>query len=479
MARIPALLVASVLTLGLCAQAPPPFRNVLPETTDPAHPASKLVTEIQEKRQHLADLNTLSDTFGPRLTGSENLRHAQAWVMEKLKAYGAVNVREEAYDLGLAWSRGIEWGRLLGPNPRWIPLNQMAWTSATPGSVQGDLVVVDARSVEELAPWRGKLKGKIVLRTLPDDKRPGLPTLADSDVARAEGGRMGTWLLNEGAAAALAMSAKKDGLVLMRGGDGRDPAMPQVPTAIVAPEAYRMLFRLASSDTPQRLELSLGGTFSPKPVKAYNVVADLPGTDKADEAVILGGHFDSWDLATGTMDNGTGSMMAVEVLRAIQACGLKPRRTLRVVLWTGEEQGLLGARAHVASTDLSKIQAVLNQDTGSGWMRGLNLWGREDLRPAMAAVQSSVHDLGIKDLPLGNRRLGYSDHAPYGWAGIPSFVAMVDSADYGVIYHATTDTLDHLIPDQWTHMVQGMAVITWELLNMEQRLPHVAPIDKK
>lgn len=478
MRPVPAFFLAATLLLGLGAQAPNPYRNTFPETADPARPAVRLAQEIHRKRQHVADLTELSDRFGPRLTGSENLRRAQAWVMDKLKAYGAVNVHEEPYDLGLAWTRGVEWGRLIGEHPRWISLNQMAWTRATPGPVQGELVVVDARSVEELAPWKGRLKGKIVLRTLPDDKRPALPQLADSDVARAEGGRMGHWLLQEGAAAALVMSAKKDGLVLMRGGDGRDPNLPQVPTAIVAPEAYRMLFRLVQGGTPQRMELNLQGTFSPKPVKAYNVVADLPGTDKADEVVILGGHFDSWDLATGTMDNGTGAMMAVEVLRAIQAAGLKPRRTLRVVLWTGEEQGLLGARAHVASTNLAKIQAVLNQDTGSGWMKGLNLWGREDLRPAMAAVQSAVHDLGIKDLPLGNRRLGYSDHAPYGWAGVPSFVAMVESLDYGVIYHATTDTIDHLNPEAWTHMVQGMAGIAWELLNMEQRLPHVAPIDK-
>ncbi len=473
------LLVAS---LALVAQTPaPPFRNSLAPGTDPDSPRARLVAEIHGTRQHLKDLEYLSDTFGPRLTTSPNLRRAQAWIQEKLHAYGATNVHEEAYAFGLPWTRGPEGGQLLGENPRPIPMQQMAWTQATPGTVKGTLVVVDARTMEELQRWKGQLKGRVVMRTLPDDPRPPVPHHADGDVARAEGAAMGTWLLWEGALAAFTMSGKKEGLVLMRGGEGRDPAQPQVPTAILPQETYRTLHRLVTSGKPQQVEVNLGGQLGTHPVEAHNVVADLPGTDKAEEVVILGGHFDSWDLGTGTLDNGTGAIMALEVLRAIRACGLKPRRTLRVVLWTGEEQGLVGARAHVAAhaKDLSRIQAVLNQDTGTGHMKGLNLWGREDLRPTLGALMTSVHDLGIKDLPVGDRRLGYSDHAPYGWAGVPSFVAMVDGTNYGPAYHSLTDTFDKVLPDAWTQMIQGMAVLTWELLNMDQKLPQVPAIDKR
>ncbi|WP_243303294.1 M20/M25/M40 family metallo-hydrolase [Geothrix oryzisoli] len=479
MPRIPAALFGLTLAALLQAQSPfaaaPPTPSPVPVLKDyPDTPAGRLLRDIKEHAELVARVEYLCDVIGPRLTGSGQLRQAQAWAMGEMKRLGAVNVHEEAYDFGLAWTRGVDSARLLTHNGIRFRVDQLAWTPGTRGAVKGDLLLVDARNLEELKAFRGQLKGRILLRTNPDDKRPPLPRRGgDFEAYQAEQAAMAQFLLDEGALATLSMSGRKNGLSFTSGGAGRDPKKPALPAAYVPQEPYKMLLRLLSRKEPVKLELTLGGGFSATPVQAHNVVGEIPGREKPGEVVIVGGHLDSWDLGTGATDNATGSSVALEVLRAFQATGLKPRRTLRVVLWSGEEQGLLGSRAYVEAhkAELDAIQAVLVDDMGTGMVKGFTLQGREACRGLMAQAIAPLNDLGVKDLSL--RVMGSTDHAPFDRAGVPAFAAIQEPVDYFLgTHHSQMDYPDHLVPDQLVQGAQAMAVTAWELAEMPARLPH-------
>ena len=475
---------SALLSLALTGllQAQSPFPAAAPVVSPvpvlasyPDTPAGKLLREIKERSEVVARVEHLADMIGPRLTGSQQLRQAQAWAMAEAKALGAVNVHEEAYDLGLGWTRGVDSARLLTQNGIRFRVDQLAWTAATPGAVQGELLLVDARNLEELQAFKGRLQGKILLRTNPDDKRPPLPRRGGGDMAtfQAEQVAMTRFLLDEGTLAVLMMSGRKNGLSFTTAGAGRDPKRATVPSAYLPQEPYRMLLRLVARKEPVKLELSLGGTFSAQPVQAHNVIADLPGTDLASEVVILGGHLDSWDLGTGATDNATGSAVALETLRALKATGLKPRRTLRIILWSGEEQGLLGSRAYVEAhkAELDAVQAVLVHDMGTGMVKGFDLQGRENCRGLMAQAIAPLNDLGVRELSL--RTMNGTDHASFDRAGVPAFAAIQEPVDYFEgTHHSQMDYADHLKPDQLIQGAQAMAVTAWELLNMPGRLPH-------
>jgi hypothetical protein len=441
----------------------------------PDTPAGKLLQEIKERGQVVAKVEELCDGIGPRLTGSENLRRAQAWARGEMEKLGAVNVHEEAYDFGLAWTRGVDGARLLTHNGLRFRVDQVAWTPATKGALLGELLLVDARNLEELQAYKGQLKGKILLRSNPFDKRPPLARRRGGDFVAylAEQAAMTQFLQDEGALAILQMSGRKNGLGFATGGQGRDPKRTGLPAAMVPQEPYKQLLRLLNRKEPVRLELALGGSFSAKPVQAHNVIGELRGTEKPEEVVLLGGHLDSWDLGTGATDNATGAAICLEVLRALQATGLKPRRTLRVVLWSGEEQGLLGSRAYVEAhkAELDALQAVLVHDMGTGMVRGFDLQGRENCRGLMAQAIAPLNDLGVRELTL--KSMNSTDHASFDRAGVPAFAAIQEAVDYFEgTHHSQMDFPDHLQPDQLTQGAQAMAVTAWELLNMDARLPH-------
>jgi hypothetical protein len=479
MPRIPAALFGLTLATLLQAQSPfaavPPAPSPVPVLKDyPDTPAGKLLREIKEHAEVVARVEYLADVIGPRLTGSDQLRQAQAWAKAEMTRLGAVNVHEEAYDFGLAWTRGVDSARLLTHNGIRFRVDQLAWTPGTQGSVQGELILVDARNLEELRAFKGQLKGRILLRTNPDDKRPPLPRRGGGlETYQAEQAAMTQFLLDEGALATLSMSGRKNGLSFTTVGAGRDPKKPALPAAYAPQEPYKMLVRLLARKAPVKLELSLGGSCSAKPVQATNVVGEILGRELPGEVVIVGGHLDSWDLGTGATDNATGSSVALEVLRAFQATGLRPRRTLRVILWSGEEQGLLGSRAYVeAHKDaMDAIQAVLVDDMGTGMVKGFTLQGRENCRGLMAQAIAPLNDLGVKELSL--RTMNSTDHAPFDRAGVPAFAAIQEPVDYFLgTHHSQMDYADHLVPDQLVQGAQALAVTAWELAEMTARLPH-------
>lgn len=476
----------STLALGLCAlsllaQAPaepkkpekPRFEFGIPDkpfTSD----AARLIREIGERPQVVTNLEALCDDIGPRLTGSERLLKAEAWAMDRFKAYGAVNVHTEAYDFGPRWTRGHDWGRLVNLNGMDLHLAAMAWSPATQGPVKGELAVLQGQNLEELKALVPTLDGKIVLigaLPKPDPK-------ADRRAYYRE--IMGV-MKDLKAAVILRGSGRPDDLMNMTGSPVSRWGKTTVPTAFLSGEQADMLTRLVKRGQHPVVELQIAGTLSKDPVPAHNVVAEIKGSEWPDQVVIVGGHLDSWDLGTGATDNGTGAMASMEVLRAIQALGLKPKRTLRVVLFSGEEEGLLGsnayAKAHAA--EAPNWQAVLVDDMGTGRILGWPDMGQEAWRAPLAVAMAPANNLGCREIGAFTQP-GDTDHWPFFQLGVPAFAAIQDPVDYmKITHHSQADTFTHVVPADLIQGAQAMAATAWEFLNMPERVPHIAPAEKE
>jgi carboxypeptidase Q len=388
-------------------------------------------------------------------------------------ARGNTRGHREAYAFGPSWTRGIASGRLLAPGAGALSLAQMGWSPATAGPVRGDAMLVTARNDAEMQALFGTFRGRILLLgDMPPLSGPGVDTAA----ALALRMRVVRAMRDEGALAVLLPSGRETGLNMTGSPTWRRPLIPVLPVAFVETRDYERVHRALLRGERVPLELNLPGTLSPAPVQAFNTVAELRGSERPDEVVVIGAHIDSWDLGTGATDNGTGVAAAMEALRAIQAAGLHPGRTVRVVLFSGEEQGLWGSKAYVAAhaAEMDRIQAVLIDDLGTGRVRGWALQAREDLRPFVARAIAPLNDIGVRELPL--ERSSDSDHAPFVEAGVPAFFAVQDTVDYfATTHHSQYDTFDHVRPADLLQGAGALAVTAWELANMPERLPHAAP----
>ena len=313
-----------------------------------------ILEEIDMRSELMANIEYLCDMIGPRLTGSPNLTRANQWTRVKFQQYGLSNPHLESWSIARAWTRGDARGRVVAPVEQRLLVESAGWSPSTKGPQRGAVVHVRAYSAAELKPYKGKLKGAWVILTevsrQPSPKQPRPNTDAElrrrtSDLARIRALRptLEKFLLEERAAGILRDSNKEHGLINMKGAtDDFTPAA--LPEAYLTTESYGLVFRLLKRG-PVEVEIDLKNTFSSGPVEVFNTVAELPGADKRDEVVIIGGHIDSWDLGTGATDNGTGIMAVLEAARALKAVGVKPRRTIRFVLFSGEEEGLHGSRA--------------------------------------------------------------------------------------------------------------------------------------
>ncbi|HJV23331.1 MAG TPA: M20/M25/M40 family metallo-hydrolase [Holophagaceae bacterium] len=482
MTRLTHLLAAALLAAPLLAQEPaaapkpkasrPGAHYVAPSATSDA---AKVIAEIKAHQEAVANLQEMTDTIGARLTGSAALVKAHDWMEAKLKAYGATKVWRESYDFGPSWTRGTATARLLTQNGQELSVRQMAWTPATKGTLKAEAAMLTADTWEELTAKLGQLKGKVaVLGRFPRPK-PGADMKAFGEGAKAFMGA----LKKAEFAAALFPSEKKDGQMTMGGSPGGDEdflPLPPVPVAVLNSEHMTLLNRLLARKEKVELELNLGGKLSEKRVDAYNSIAEFRGTEKPEEIVLLGAHLDSWDLGTGATDNGTGSVAVVEALRALIASGVKPKRTIRVALFSGEEQGIFGSKAYVKAhaAELANHQAVLIHDLGTGQVRGFAMQGREDLRPYFAKAIAPLQEQGVRELPLEASE--DSDHAPFVEKGVPAVFCIQDEVDYfTTTHHSFTDTFEHVKPEQLVQGATAMAVTALELANMPERLPHAAP----
>jgi hypothetical protein len=448
----------------------------------------------------MGNLTYLSDMIGPRLTGSAALKRANDWAAVRMKAYGLVNVHQEAWALPEGWERGTATGRILEPdNGRTLSLASQGWAPGTPGKVQGEVIALKAKTSKDLKEYKGRLKGVIVLVRAPTKLKPlaemekkgslfaGGPfgpgkgkDKTSREEVRAFQRELSEFLRQEGAAVLLQDAGKHHGLLFTTGtwsGKDRPSATSRMPTAYVAHEHYELLYRLATraGPTSTRAEIDISNRFIPGPLAAYNTVGEIRGSEKPEEVVVVGAHLDSWDLGQGTLDNGTGTTVVLETARILARCGTAPRRTIRFILFTGEEQGLHGSSAYVKQhkQELDKISACLVHDTGTGKVIGLGWMGRPALKPFLETELAGLKEMGVQD--VAGRGIGGSDHMSFDRAGVPGGIFIQEAAGYGFGHHSQADTLSLAREPDLIQGAQVMAVAAMRLANLDSLLPRDKP----
>ncbi len=500
MPRTAALLLALVPSLLF---ADPPKDKPAPTSADKLAADEKIVAEVKDHSQLMKNLQHLSDVIGPRVTGSANLEKANRWAEKKFTEYGLTNVKLEPWEIPMAWERGTASLKLTEPNSgKQLTVASAAWVPGTKGKITAPVVYLDAKTKDDLAKYKGKLKGAVVLPRPPAEVKPitDLTYLNPADRPKPDPNKplekgpsfaeqkayqdaLGEFLRTEGVACILRDAAKPHGLLVMTGSwPSGDRGQPEPLTSLfIIHEHYTLLHRLATSpDGPKpTVELEVTNKFTPGPITVYNTVAEITGSEKPDEIVVVGAHLDSWDLGTGTMDNGTGSCVVLEVARTLAAlakAGQRPKRTIRFCLFSGEEQGLHGSKAYVKrhKDELGKHSAALVHDTGTGKVLGFGLQGRESVKTVLDPELESLAKVdGWKGLTL--KKLGGTDHLAFEAEKVPGFACDQDIDEYRLVHHTQTDTFDHAKEPNLLQGAQVMGVTAWRIAN----LPELLPRDKK
>ncbi len=477
------LLAATVTS----AHAQPGGLSSQPISPEVTQTTAKVLAEIDKNSQLMFNLEYLCDVVGPRLTGSANLKRANEWTRDKFKAYGLDNAHLEGWKIAHSWTRGPASGRVVAPTEQRLLVESAGWSPGTKGPLRGPVIAVQGEKVADLDAYKGKLKGAWIV-TGPVTVQPS-PRLAKGESSfaapvnrRAQNNAQRDafskarreFAANEGAAGFLRDSDKEHGLVNMTI-SGEDFGLSKLPVAFLTTESYGLVWRLLKRG-PVTVEIDLKNTASQGEVEVYNTVAELVGSEKPDEVVLIGGHLDSWDLGTGATDNGTGTMAVLEAARALKAVGVKPKRTIRFVLWSGEEQGLHGSKAYAKAheAELAKVSAVLVHDMGTGRVTSIGLQGRYDLREVMDRVVAPFQrELRLDEMSL--RNMGGTDHLSFHPAGVPAFAVVQDEAEYRKTHHTESDTFDKVYADE---VNQGAKVLAAWAYNVAM-LPDLLPRDPK
>ena len=485
--------------------------------------------------------SALMDGIGPRLTGSENLKKANEWTKEQFTAMGCANAHLEDWgEFGMGWKQLNTWGRMTSPDTAVFIVQAAPWSPPTKGTVSGPAVWVDIKDEKDFDKYRGKLAGKIVLygdmRDVKPVDKPLFVRDEDSDLKRIETypvrlndndnffqeylkklefrEKVGKFLAAEQALAVLTPSRDgrnnggSGGTIFDDSGAGfgwmiyqKDRANP-LPVAATAIENYGRVYRLLKADVPVTIELNIDTEFTGDHQHGFDTIAEIPGTDPKlkDELVMVGGHLDSWASATGATDNGAGTVVAMEVMRILTALHISPRRTIRVGLWTGEEQGEFGSYNYVKQhfgfvprstapdqlritefdrdpagpiqlrPDYQKISAYFNLDNGSGKIRGIYLQENAAEGPIFAQWMEPLHDLGVETISF--RNTGGTDHEAFDAIGIPGFQFIQDPLDYGSrTHHSNMDTYERLQPEDLAQAALVEAIFVYNTAMRDQMLP--------
>ena len=491
---------------------------------------NRIKAEAFQNSQVMDHLFYLSDVYGPRLTNSPGHRAAGDWVMTRLRGYGLQNVKAEKWGpFGQSWKLMHFSAHLLEPQYQPLIGMPLAWTPGTKGVVTGEPVLAMIRSEADFGKFKGKLKDKVVLlqepkqiemvtqplahrltdeelqarQIVPDPSRlggfgfgrpnaPPPPTPAEREAAAAFRKKLDQFLKEEGALVILQYGAVGDGgTVFVAGGGSRDPKDPvSAPMVALTPEHYNRIARLIAHKIPVKLEFDIQTEFLKDDGSSFNVIGEIPGQAKKDELVMLGAHLDSWHGGTGATDNATGSAVAIEAVRILETLHLPMARTVRLALWSGEEQGLLGSKAYVqehfarrdtmqTSGEYSKLSAYYNDDSGTGRFRGIGVGGNDMVKPIFEAWMAPLHDLGATVVAGATaapiRQPGGTDHTSFSWIGLPGFGFMQDPMEYATrTHHSNMDVYDRA---QAGDLMQAAAIEAWFVYNTAVRaemIPRVA-----
>lgn len=446
----------------------------------------QILREIRDHNDLMPNLEFLSDQIGPRITGSEHLQQAVDWASDLMHRYGLENVHKEGWTITHGWQRGSAGALIVRPTARRITIASCAWSPATPGLVSGNVRFVRAARVEDLQQYRGKLRGSVVIYQEPLNLTSQAAVLGASPAlvqapapvpersspspeATFNAARM-AFFAQEGVAAVLRDSGKLYDLLTMTSVGGPRYDISPVPVAMTTHEDYLLIWRLLQHG-PVEMEIELKNSFTEAPVEVFNTVGEIRGSERPDEAVILCAHLDSWDLASGSTDDGTGVVEVLEAARAIRALDRKPRRTVRIVLFVGEEQGDIGSReyVHAHRDEWSRISAVLEHDTGTPRVLMLDLHQNYAARKAVDSVLAPLRDLRLLE-PRMERHYG-SDYASFNEVGIPGFSCVGDESDYNQTHHTQADTFDKVHVDGLVQSAQVLAGWAFNTAELEYLVP--------
>ena len=473
----------------------------------------KIKDEGLQRSQIMDTMIYLTDIHGPRLTGSPNLEAAAHYATAQLTAWGLTNVRLEPWGpFGRGWSNERFYAHAVSPQAYPIIGYAKAWTPGTNGPVTGEAVMATISSEADFEKYRGQLGGRFVLtspvpevralfeapgRRFTDADLAGLARQPDPRGRRVRRGRRVPrefarkrmqFFLEEGVAALVdpgpnpRIGRGDTGAVWVQSGGSRDPNDPSVaPQVVFATEHYGRIARTLEKQIPVTLELNVQNEFHDDTLDAFNVIAEISGTDTADEVVMLGAHFDSWHAGTGATDNAAGSAVMMEAVRILAATGLPMRRTVRLALWTGEEQGLLGSRAYVEqhfadrrTMDLksahAKLSGYFNVDNGTGVIRGVYLQSNEAVAPIFEAWMEPFENLGMTTLSI--RNTGGTDHLSFDRVGLPGFQFVQDPVEYSSrTHHTNMDLYERIQPEDMMKNAVIVASFVYHTANRDELLP--------
>lgn len=475
----------------------------------------KIKQEAIQNSKVMDHLFYLTDVHGPRLAGSPRYKTGAEWAVKTLKEWGIDNARLEAWgDFGKGWENKKY--SVAMTEPAYMPLigAPQAWTSSTEGAISGEAMIAPLRTEEDLAKWKGKLAGKIVLVDQPRDitlhdkpegsrytekeleeitmaqlapmfrrmQAPGQPPVNFAQMM-AFRRKLNDFLRDEKVALIISNGRADLGTYFTSNGGSRNPKdQPAPPTIAVTAEHYNRIYRLLDKKIPVKIDADIQNQWYEPNENNFNIVAEIPGTGKhKDEVVMIGGHFDTWHAGTGATDNGTGSAVMMEVMRIIKKLNLKLDRTVRIALWDAEEQGLLGSRGYVTKhfadrtnmktlPEWEKMSAYYNVDNGAGKIRGIYLQGNEMCRPIFENWLAAFKDMGVTTVTA--RNTSGTDHQSFDAVGLPGFQFIQDTLEYDTrTHHTNMDVYDRVPREDMIQMATVVTSLVVHTANREQMLP--------
>lgn len=541
-------LAQTAMSAGSAASAPATRVYAAPKAD-----IDKIRDEGMNRSQVMTTLSYLTDVIGGRLTNSPNMKRANEWTRDTMKQWGMQNAKLEAWGpFGRGWALKNFTAQVVEPQTIPVIAYPKAWSPSTKGAVTSEVVLLEVKDDADFAKYKGQLRGKIVLvsdaRALKPEDKPLAVRYTDEELAKmaaapdpatvqrpqqqgnpeqmqrfmqnfVQSAKRMNFLMDEGAAVLIDNSrAGSGGTLFVQGASvaqpipenpsemftNRNRLAPQqkeaeakmLPQATMATEDYNRLVRMIRQGVKPKMTVDIQTQYYDDDLMGYNTVAEIPGSDptlKA-EVVMLGGHLDSWHSATGATDNAAGCAVAMEAARIIMASGLKPRRTIRVALWSGEEQGLFGSSAYVKQhfgemkqappvqgqppapgelvkgADYEKLSAYYNLDNGTGKIRGVYMQGNAAVRPYFESWLAPFGDLGAKTLTMSNT--GGTDHLSFDRIGLPGFQFIQDEVEYDTrTHHSNQDNYDRLQADDMKQAATVMAAFVYQTAMMDEKMP--------